>query len=410
MKKIHAMPGTLLKSTHHACLLVISLAVLSLYPAHAFSAAGDVINNTATINFSYQGTSFTQESSPIGNTQDGVGNGAPTVVIEDQVINFSVASIDVAAVDVVANETDAFLTFTVTNNGNATQDFLLAAVDTTPSPFPGPVDNFDLAASLRVFVENGLQAGYQSSGANQDTGLIIDNLSYLAPNNVATVYVVADIPAAAVGDLSAVALVVQVATSAGAALTSDDNNNTSPAGTYSNGAVNVGAGTPNNSLNTAGVDIVFGDPGSADAEDVDSTGVPNTDVISNGQHADAGAFLVQPGTAGAVDPIAKTVTVIDTLGGTDPHAGATLRYQLVVTTTGAATVDDLVITDSIPANTTYTTDSITLNGVPQTDVIDDPVDYSQFDGTQIIVDLSEGSTVSISTATTNTIVFDVTID
>ncbi len=388
--------------------LSICWLIFSVSSSQVFAAAGDVIGNTATIEFQLLGVPLTQESSPAGNTQPGAGNGSPTNFIEDQVVNFSVSLVDVAPVNVVTLEANAFLTFTVTNNGNATQDFLLAALNTTPNPFGAPADNFDPAPPLRTFVEDGTDtSGFQPA---TDTEVFIDELAVGA---TATVYLVADMPAISAGDLAALALVVQVAVGGtageGAAITNDDNNNISPAGTYSNAATVVPAGSPSNIPDTAGIDLVFGDPDGAAPEDVDSTGIPNTDSLSNGQHADAGAFLAQPPTV-PVDPLIKTVTVIDTLGGTDPHPGATLRYQIVVNTNGASTVDNLIITDPIPANTTYTPNSITLNGIPQTDIIDPPVDYSQFDGTQIIVDLSEGSTVSISTATTNTIVFDVTID
>lgn len=373
--------------------------IFSVFPSQAFAAAGGVISNTATIDFLYLGLPLTQESSPTGNTFVGIGNGAPTTFTEDQVVNFSVVSNDVAPVDVVTGDTNVFLTFTVANSGNATQDFLLTSIDTTPNPFGAPADNFDLVPSLSVFVEDGTTAGYQLA---EDTALFVDEL---APGSNATVYVVANIPAAAVGDLAAVVLVVQIAVGGapgeGAAITNDDNSRVSPAGIYSNGGTPVAVGIPNNTPDSAGVDLVFGDPAGAAPEDIDSTGAVQ-DIQSNGQHSDTGAFLVQPSGV-AVDPLVKTVTVIDTLGGTDPHPGATLRYQIVVTTTGASVVDNLVITDVVPPNTTFVDESVTLNGVPQTNASD--ADNSEFDGTQIIVSLGQ-----ITTATTNTIVFDVTID
>ena len=380
--------------------------IFSVFPSQVFSAAGDVISNTATVNYSILAVPFTQESSPTGNTVQGVGNGTPTTFAEDQVVNFSVVTNDGAPVNVASGANNAFLTFTVVNTGNAIQDFLLTAINTAPNPFGAPVDNFDPVMPLQVFVEDGANAGYLLA---EDTGLFIDDL---APGASATVYVVADIPVAAIGDLAAVAMVAQIAVGGapgpGVAITNDDNNHISPAGTYSNGGTTVVAGTANDASDSAGVDLVFGDQAGGAPEDVDSTSAVQ-DAPSNGQHSDTGAFLVQT-VGAAVDPLIKTVTVIDTLGGTDPHAGATLRYQIVVNTTGASTVDNLVITDPIPPNTTYTPNSITLNGALQTDAIDEPADYSEFDGTQIIVDLSQNSTVSISTATTNTIVFDVTID
>jgi uncharacterized repeat protein (TIGR01451 family) len=106
----------------------------------------------------------------------------------------------------------------------------------------------------------------------------------------------------------------------------------------------------------------------------------------------------------------KAVSVIDTLGGTDPHAGATLRYQIDVVISGVTNINNLVITDPIPANTTFTPSSLLLNGVAQTDSSDVPVDYAEFNGSQIVVDLSQGGTVSVAPSTPNQIIFDVTIN
>jgi uncharacterized repeat protein (TIGR01451 family) len=134
------------------------------------------------------------------------------------------------------------------------------------------------------------------------------------------------------------------------------------------------------------------------------------DVIGNGQHADTGAYQVTPPVI-----INKTVTVIDTLGGTDPHTGATLRYQLDVTIAGNTAVDELVISDLIPANTTYVSGSILLNGVAQPDV-DDAVDFSQALNIlappvlSIEVDLGQDAAVPVLPGTTNIIIFDVTIN
>jgi len=114
--------------------------------------------------------------------------------------------------------------------------------------------------------------------------------------------------------------------------------------------------------------------------------------------------------------ILKTVTVIDTLGGSDPHPGATLRYQLTVNVSGNTPVDNLIIADAIPANTTYTDGSLQLNGAAQTDTNDAPVDYSRAIDilskpvVSIEVDLSQGGLVSVAPATTNVIIFEVTID
>ncbi|MDH3342588.1 MAG: hypothetical protein OEM07_02575, partial [Gammaproteobacteria bacterium] len=271
--------------------------------------------------------------------------------------------------------------------------------------FVANTDNYDPVSPLQVFLEDGSNAGYLLA---EDTAVFVDDL---AAGASATIYVVATMPAANVGDAAAVALVAQVAEGGiagqGAVISNDDNGYISPAGSYSNGAVNVVAGTANTVINTSGLETVFNDPAGINVEDVDTASVQ--DVRANGQHSDVGLFYVQ--TAAAADVVLnKSVTVIDTLGGTDPHAGATLRYQIDVVVGGVSNIDDLVISDVIPPNTTYVSSSLFLNGVLQTDLADAPTDYSIFNGSSIVVDLSQNGAVSIVPGTPNQITFDVTID
>lgn len=390
---------------HRQGLRALLVCVLSLSSMPVFSVAGDVINNIATIDFVFEGNTLVQESSPFGNTLIGIGNGTATSFIEDRLINFSVASIDAAPVAVASLQSSAFLSFTVTNNGNAPQDFLLTAINTSPSPFVANIDSFDPVSPIQVFVEDGSNAGYLLA---EDTAIFIDEL---AIGETATVYVAAAIPATIIGDAAAVALVVQVAEGSavgqGAAITNDDNGFISPAGIYSNGGTSVSVGVVNSITNTSGLEVVFNDPASVSPEDVDSNAVQ--DIRANGQHSDTGVFLVQTVIASSL-VLNKTVTVIDTLGGTDPHAGATLRYQIDVVISGVGSVNNLVITDLVPVNTTFTPASLLLNGVTQTDLSDAPTDYSEFNGSAIVVDLSQGGSLSVAPATSNLITFDVTID
>ncbi len=199
----------------------------------------------------------------------------------------------------------------------------------------------------------------------------------------------------------------------GAAINADDNNNISPEGLgYSNGTVDVPVGTPVVTPDTpATVETVFNDPAGSNAEDRSSVIPVAQDVAQNGQHSDTGAYEVLSPVS-----IVKSVTVIDTLGGTDPHPGATLRYQLDVTVAGNTAVDNLIINDVIPVNTTYAVGSIMLNGVAQTDLIDSPADFSRaidilsLPVVSIEVDLGQGNSIVISPGSTNTITFEVTID
>ena len=202
----------------------------SLFSGNAHSAAGDLISNTATISYDIGGL-------------PNVSN-ASTAFTEDRRINFFVTdSNGGSAVPVIGDMADAVMQFTVTNTGNDIHDFLLTAVNTSPNPYGLPADSFDpLPTSIQVFVESGVTPGYQAA---EDTSAFVDELS---PNMPRVVYVVADMPTVATDDVAAIALIAQVAeggavSTEGAAINADDNSHTSPAGTFSNGATNMPAGT-----------------------------------------------------------------------------------------------------------------------------------------------------------------------
>lgn len=362
-----------------------------------FAAAGDTITSIATVNYAIGGV-------------PGAGNASASFV-EDRRVNFFVAEFNGgAAVPVISNMNNAIMQFTVTNTGNTVHDFLLAAVNTSPNPFVTPVDNFDpLAGTVQVFVESGATPGYQLA---EDTAVFIDELPV---NASLVVYIIADMPAQSIGDVAALALVVQVAEGGvanveGAAINADNNGNISPAGLFSNGSTNMSAGSTNTVPDSPlTMETVFNDPAGLNPEDISTAGVQ--DIAVNGQHSDAGAYQLMSPVS-----ILKTVTVIDTVGGTDPHPGATLRYQLEVSVSGNTQVDNLLITDLIPANTTYTDGSMLLNGVAQSDANDAPADYSRAIDilnkpvVSIEVDLSQGGSIFVAPGVTSVIIFEVTID
>lgn len=370
--------------------------IASFYSANVFSAAGDLISNTVSISYDIGGTPGTINAS--------------TSFTEDRRINFLVTeSSGGAAVPVISGMTAAVLQFTITNSGNDAHDFLVTAVNTAPNPFGLPADSFDpLPGSVQVFVESGLTPGYQVA---QDTTVFIDEL---AVNTSSLVYVVADMPTVVADDVSAIALITQIAEGGatgveGIAINADDNSRISPAGVYSNGSTNVVAGSASNNPDTLAMETVFNDPGSTEPEDV-STDL-NQDVAGNGQHSDTGVFQV-------TSPVnlTKSMVVIDTLGGYDPHPGSTIRYQIDVNVVGNSDIDNLLISDLIPANTTYTDGSIVLNGIIQTDASDAPTDFSRAIDIlskpvlSIEVDLSQGGAVPVVPGSMNTIIFEVTIN
>ncbi|MBL4712684.1 MAG: hypothetical protein JKX75_09365 [Gammaproteobacteria bacterium] len=384
------------------CFNTFSVLILSsiFFSSSVYSAAGDLISNTATITYDLAGIPLVSNAS--------------TTFTEDRRVNFVVtASNGGLTVPVISDMTDAVMQFTITNTGNDTHDFLITAVNTSPNPFGLPADNFDpLPGTVQTFVESGATNGYQ---VIEDTLVFADELT---PGATRTIYVLADMPTVVIDDVAALALIAQVAEGGavgieGAFINADDNGRISPdstpAGDYSNGATNVPAGVSTINADTLGMETVFNDPAGLNSEDL-STALA-TDIAGNGQHADTGAYQVKSPVN-----IVKNVTIIDTLGGNDPHAGATLRYQLDVTVVGNIAVDNLVIADVIPANTTYTDDSIILNGVPQTDIIDLATDYSRAIDilskpvVSIEIDLSEGGAVAVGAGVSNIIIFEVTIN
>jgi uncharacterized repeat protein (TIGR01451 family) len=98
-------------------------------------------------------------------------------------------------------------------------------------------------------------------------------------------------------------------------------------------------------------------------------GSGGTDAVagSNGGQAEAfGEYLV-----GDVQvSLAKSVTVIDPVGGTEPVPGARLSYQIVVNVSGSGIAHGFVLTDPVPAGTAYFAGSLRLNSLTLSDSAD----------------------------------------
>ena len=185
-----------------------------------------------------------------------------------------------------------------------------------------------------------------------------------------------------------------------------------------------------NGLYEPGTDTVLTDsPGDADA-------IPDSGLLS-----DAGpgrlmrilvAVTVPAGTADGTadvttvtgtsvfDPT-KTDTATDTINVTSPNVsvvksvaplgaqppGTILTYTIVVTNNGSAVANTVVLTDPIPANTTYQLGTITNNAIPQTDALDgDTANYNITNPGQITVNIG----VLAATGGTATVTFQVQIN
>ncbi len=124
---------------------------------------------------------------------------------------------------------------------------------------------------------------------------------------------------------------------------------------------------------------------------------------SGGTDADTGQYVV-----GDIQfTVAKTATVSDPFGGTQPVPGAQVSYQIVLTPTGSATATNSAFSDPIPPNTTFVPGTITLNSVPLTDAADaDAGEFITLPGPEIAVALGDLTAASGA----QTVTFDVTID
>jgi len=79
-----------------------------------------------------------------------------------------------------------------------------------------------------------------------------------------------------------------------------------------------------------------------------------------------GEYLVADVQLSAV----KTQSIVDQFGGQRPLPGARINYQIVVTHSGSGTATASGFGDLIPANTTYVTGSLQLNGAALSDTAD----------------------------------------
>lgn len=246
------------------------------------------------------------------------------------------------------------LLFVVTNTGNGTEEFALAINNAVGG------DDFDPDASTPAAIYFDTDGSGDFSAG--DTAYVPgDNDPVLAPDASVDVLLVNDIPAdltdGAIGlsELSAVA--------------------------------STGSGDPGDLFpgdGDGGIDAVVGTSGADDA-------ISGQYVISDIELA-----------------MVKSATVLDPFGGSSPMPGATITYRIVITPTGSETAVNTVFSDAIPANTTYSSESISLNGVALTD---DDADadagaYTANPAPEVAVDLGDLTEASGA----QTIEFKVTID
>lgn len=421
-----------MKTSKRNRLLGLALAgSFSLFGANnALAAAGDDIANTATLSYT-------------------VGNAIQTPIDasvtfkEDRKVNFTVARIGTTSVG--PGSTAQAVEFTITNNGNTAQNFLLRAEHLLGALDPFGSGAFDVftPTTISAFVETNGTPGYQPGA---DTDIFVSDLA--ANGGVIPVYVVADMPTTQTGggalvnnDLSVVSLVAQVALATTAipgsgeiagtgvaadAINNDDNGNVSPGGTFqvTSGSTTVALGTPVNIADTIAMETVYADPVGAGG---------STSLARTGEHADASTYTMIVASL----TVAKTSRAIyddintgENVAGANPKAipGSVVRYTVQVdNAAGAGDATLTTISDAPPltVDTQFGSGDATnaalpaagTNNVRIVDGVGDTTyctadgsaaDGCTYDGTTLLVDLGiAASTAVLIAGQTLTIEFDV---
>lgn len=293
---------------------------------------------------------------PAGTPQTSTSNTSTLQV--DEILDVTIVSNDAGNVSANTPATNQVLSFKVTNTGNGQETFALSATGTVSG------DQFD-PTNVRIYIDNGDGVFDSATDTLYVAGT---NDPQLNADGDKTIFLVSDIPTGLANGN------VGLATLTATAKTGSGTPGTTFAGQGSNGS-----------------DAVVG---STTATTAKSNGYAITH---------AGATL------------AKSSTVLDQFGGANAIPGATITYTLVFTATGAGSLTNAKVTDSIPVGTTYKAGTLTLDSGALTDGSGD--DAGKFDAIPagsnakglVTVDLG---TVAAAAApgTSHTVTFKVTID
>jgi uncharacterized repeat protein (TIGR01451 family) len=306
-----------------APLIVASATIAFAEPAQAVgTAAGTTISNTATATY----------TDVIGTVINVPSNKVDIRV--DEILDVTVVTADPGDVATLPGATNQILSFTVTNTGNGSEAFRLAAINTIGG------DAFDPTTTSLV-IDKSPDGGITAPNGIYDAGIDEiytpgSNDPVLAPDTSVKIFVLSTVPAAATDgqrgqtDLTATAI--------------------------------TGSGAPGTSFAGRG-------QGGGDAV------IGTTTALGR----DDGFYIVNAATVAFV----KSASVLDPFGGSRPVPGAIITYTLVATVSGSGSLANLAATDPVPASTTYVPGSITAQSVALTDVAD--ADAGEIASNQIAV-------------------------
>ena len=265
------------------------------------------------------------------------------ILTVDELLDVATAWQDGAPVPI---DEQSVLQFRVTNNGNGREAFTITADPAVAgNDFDVTIDNLVIDANNNGVVDDGEQLL-----ANGFTTAELD------PDQSISILVLVTAPANAVdGENSQVDLLAEAAT-----------------GTGNPGDVFAGQGE-------GGGDAVVGSTGADD----NALG----DLVASR----------------ATVTLVKSSSAVDPFGGTQVVPGSVITYSLVATVNGSGSVSGLSITDAIPANTTYSAGSLTLESASLTDA--DDADAGEGSSAGIAVDIG-----TLASNQSRTVTFDVTVN
>ena len=263
----------------------------------------------------------------------------------DELVGVAAATLNSGPV--TARSGPAVLSFLVSNTGNGPEAFSIEVVTAVAG------NAFDAAPDGLAVDSNG--NGVYDPGV--DLPLAAPSITEIIPaGGSQTLFALVTVPTgAADGAQTAVNLIARSAT-----------------GTGSPGTVIAGAGE-------GGVDAVVGPGG--------------------GMAVASGRIVASASTVTLV----KWASVADLFGGSTASPGATITYGIQALVSGSATIDGLVVTDAIPANTRYLANSLTLESAPVSDAPGD--DAGEASAAGITVNLG-----SLPAGTSRTVSFAVQIE
>jgi len=306
-------------------------AVVVLFTQQAFAAgttAGTDIDNLATVDYEVNGFNQTDiESAPgVGNSNPGLGNGTVTTFEVDNRVDFSLTQVGGIHTVVTPGQTDQFVEFLLTNDGNSVQDFRLVATQlNNPDAIFGLADTDDDIGNPRIRV--GVPGN--PAGAPPTPATVEDWVDEIGEDESVIIHIYGDDLGGLVdGDVMNVDLLAVAA----------------EGGTAGGGAgadLVDGFGSPDN---PAAIDIVFSDGAGG---------------LGTGQVTERHGFTYQ--SAGL--NVSKVATVIsDPFNNTTNSKaipGAVVEYVITIANSGVLDADNVVITDAIDNDVAF---DATFNG------------------------------------------------